>query len=198
MTRTAWWIDLAVLSRVRISVLLVALPLVCLAGSAANALPSPQRHSGRGGAANLGVGVSLGDPMGASVKYFMSANHALQWHFAWLPLHHGAGGISMDYLFHPVTIASSAVVDLVPYFGGGFGFALWAHGRHYRRYYPEYEDDVHFGLMLRMLGGLALHWKRVPLDTVLEAGWTPFLLETRPNRFGGAHGDVSFKIRYYF
>jgi hypothetical protein len=52
--------------------------------------------------------------------------------------------------------------------------------------------------MLRVLVGLALHWQKVPLDTVLEGGWTPYVIETNPTEFGGAYADISLRIRYYF
>ena len=49
--------------------------------------------------------------------------------------------------------------------------------------------------------GLAFHWKKVPLDTVLEGAWSPFLPEIVGGHgayVGLDHGDVSFKVRYYF
>lgn len=151
---------------------------------------SPPRRSGRGG--NFGAGISLGDPTGASLKLFLNSHLALQWHVAWLPAHHGSGGATMDVLWHPATLASGPALDLVPYIGGGFGFGLWSHD------HPRREGDVRFGFMLRFVAGLALHWRPAPLDTVFEAGWTPYVIETNPADFGPGHGDISVKVRYYF
>jgi hypothetical protein len=173
-----------------VSGLAALLMTVLLAEPNANAVPSPAARAHSGG--NFGLGVSLVDPLGLSAKLFLTPNHALQWHVAWLPFHHRGGGISMDYLFHPVTLASGRYLNLVPYFGAGLGFAFWDHDRRSNHY------DGRVGLYLRLLGGLAIHWKKVPLDTVLETGWTPFLIEEGPDDFGPAYWDLSIKVRYYF
>ena len=172
--------------------LLAATLLALVLGTTASpafALPSPRQRANTGG--NFGIGLSLVDPLGLSAKLFLSPNHALQFHLAWMPFHHHGGGLTMDYLWHPATIASGREVALVPYIGIGFGFAVWDRDR--RDTY-----DARVGLMLRLLGGLALHWKRVPIDTVLETGWTPFLIESNPADFAPEHWDLSIKIRYYF
>lgn len=167
--------------------------LTCCFALNAQALPSPAKQMSSHGGGDFGMGISLGDPMGVSAKLFMHPNHALQWHFAWLPLHHGAGGVSMDYLFHPATIASAPrILDLIPYLGVGFGFSLWGHGNN-KNY-----DGVSLGIMLRTLVGMAIHWKKIPLDTVFEGGWTPYIVETNPSGFSAGHGDISVKVRYYF
>ena len=98
----------------------------------------------------------------------------------------------MEYLWHPVTLASSRVLNLVPYFGGGAGIGLWSQGN---RNQPS---EFRFGIVLKILAGLAIHWKKVPLDTVLEMGWSPFLFKINPAEFGAGHGDVSIKVRYFF
>src|SRR5690606_38357331 len=84
----------------------------------AEAAPTPgNKIRGRGG--NFGIGLSLGDPMGASMKYFMAANHAIQGDIGWAPLHHGHGRLGFDYLWHPGTFVSNSTIDLVPYLGLG-------------------------------------------------------------------------------
>jgi hypothetical protein len=185
---------------------LTAALLLAIASAPAQAAPttagrvrlpanSPDRRTGIGG--------SLGDPMGLSLKHFFSTRHALQADFAWLPLHHGAGGISLDYLFHSRVIGSNPDVDAVGYIGGGLGFGLW--GRHTVAGYdgPHVgrglaDKPVHFGLMLRApVIGLAFHWVRVPLDTCLEGAWSPFVLEVANARFGPAHISIAIKLRYY-
>ncbi|MBC8069610.1 MAG: hypothetical protein IAG13_14830 [Deltaproteobacteria bacterium] len=146
----------------------------------------------------------MGDPMGLSLKHFFTTRHALQADFAWLPLHHGAGGISIDYLFHSRVIGSNPDVDAVGYIGGGLGVGLW--GRNTVAGYdgPHVggglaDAPVHVGLMLRApVLGLAFHWVRVPLDTCLEGAWSPFVLEAAKARFGPAHVSIAIKLRYYF
>ncbi|MBW2734126.1 MAG: hypothetical protein JRH20_17190 [Deltaproteobacteria bacterium] len=150
-----------------------------------SAQPSPSRRVS-GGGGNFGLGVTLAGPTGISAKLFLAPQHALQFQLAWLPFYHHGMAFTFDYLWHPATLVTSSVLNLVPYVGPGLGIAFW--------------DDRHgteSGLMLRILGGLAIHWRKVPLDTVLELGWTPFLVFDN-NDFGPAHWDVSIKVRYYF
>lgn len=164
----------------------------------AEAAPTPgNKIRGRGG--NFGIGLSLGDPMGASMKYFMAANHAIQGDIGWAPLHHGHGRLGFDYLWHPGTFVSNSTIDLVPYLGLGIGMAFWA-GHYYHGYYHgRYRDDYYYrgggvAMLLRApILGIGIHWKKAPLDTMFEGSWSPYIvLPHLP------HGDFSFKIRYYF
>ncbi|MEM6989903.1 MAG: hypothetical protein AAF721_05385 [Myxococcota bacterium] len=170
--------------------------------SPASAAPTPSGSiKGKGG--NLGFGVSLGDPMGASMKYFMHPNHAIQADFGWAPLHHGNGRLGADYLWHPGTFVSNSTMDFIPYLGVGVGMMFWArrycgryyyHGGGYR--YDTYRNCGGGGAAMFIRApvlGLGFHWKGAPLDTMLEGSWSPYIV--LPDL---AHGDVSFKIRYYF
>ena len=165
-----------------------------IAGTA-DAAPTPgQKIKGRGG--NIGVGVSLGDPMGGSAKFFLHPNHALQLDLGWAPLHHGHGRLGLDYLWHPGTFVSNGVMDFLPYLGIGLGLAFWAsHHHHWGGHHgSHYAGHGGAAMMLRVpILGLGFHWKKVPLDTMLEGSWAPYLV--LPDL---AHGDVSFKVRYYF
>ncbi len=142
--------------------------------------------------------------MGLSLKHFFSTRHAIQADIAWLPLHHGAGGVSLEYLWHSRVVGDNPDVDAVLYIGGGIGAGLWGRstlagydGPHYGGAFAD--RPVHFGLMLRVPTlGLAFHWIRVPLDTCLEGAWAPFIVEARDARFGPAHVGVALKARYYF
>ncbi|MBL4683172.1 MAG: hypothetical protein JKY37_01170 [Nannocystaceae bacterium] len=180
----------------------VALVTVTAIATPAAAAPTPKgKIKGKGG--NLGVGFSLGDPMGASLKYFMHPNHAIQADFGWAPLHHGNGRIGADYLWHPGTFASNSTFDFLPYIGVGVGMMFWArrycgryyyHGRGYR--YDGNRECGNGGAAMFIRApvlGLGFHWKGAPLDTMLEGSWSPYLV--LPDL---AHGDVSFKFRYYF
>ena len=187
-------------SKLRLGIGVLAASLVSLPAEAA---PTPgNKLSGKGG--NVGVGVSLGDPMGGTVKWFMRPNHALQFDLGWAPLHHGNGRLGGDYLWHPGTFVSNSTLDFLPYLGFGLGMMFWARhygaycrGRHGRDY--RYCEDGRRGgggvaMFLRApVLGLGFHWKKAPLDTMLEGSWAPYLI--LPDL---AHGDVSFKLRYYF
>ena len=185
--------------QIRNAALMVAVSsLAVAAASPALAAPTPnQEIRGRGG--RVGVGVSLGDPMGGSVKVFLKPNHALQFDLGWAPLHHGDGRVGADYLWHPATLASNSTLDLVPYIGLGVGMGFWARrgrtfcrGSHRRGYCDGSGGGV--AMLLRApIVGLGIHWKGAPLDTMLEGSWAPYIV--LPDL---AHGDVSFKLRYYF
>lgn len=155
--------------------------------SEASAAPSPgTRLASRGG--NTGVGLSLGDPMGLSIKHFFHPSHALQFHLAWLPLHLGDGGVLVDYLWTPGVFVSNSTLDFMPYIGIGVGVGF---------------DDNQAGLIVKPPLGLAFHWKDVPLDTVLEGTWSPYMIygpcsRDRDACFVAAAGDISIKVRYYF
>lgn len=170
--------------------------------SLAMAAPTPSKQiKGKGG--NFGLGFSLGDPMGASIKYFMAANHAIQADLGWAPLHHGNGRLGADYLWHPATFVSNSTMDFLPYLGVGVGMMFWAarycgayyyHGGRYR--YDNYHRCGSGGVAMFIRApvlGLGFHWKGAPLDTMLEGSWSPYIV--LPDL---AHGDVSFKLRYYF
>ncbi len=154
--------------------------------SEAEAAPSPgNRIAGRGG--NTGVGLSLGDPMGLSVKHFFHPAHALQFHVAWLPLHLFDGGVGVDYLWTPGVFVSNSTLDFMPYVGLGVALGF---------------DANQAGLIVKPPIGLAIHWKEVPLDTVLEGTWSPYVIYGPCGRsnacFVARAGDISVKVRYYF
>lgn len=173
-----------------------AMGLGCLTTHAeAEAAPTPgNKIRGRGG--NFGAGFSLGDPMGGSIKYFMAPNHALQGDIGWAPLHHGHGRFGFDYLWHPGTFVSNSTLDFLPYLGFGIGMMFWA-GRYYYGHRRDRYDRYNSGGVAMFLRapvlGLGFHWKKAPLDTMFEGSWSPYIIY--PDL---AHGDFSFKIRYYF
>jgi len=167
----------------------------------AQAAPSPsQQVSGKGG--DTGVGMTLGSPLGFSLKHFMGAPHALQWNVSWGILHHGNFRTDLSYLWHPATIAKSSVVDLVPYLGFGMGFGIWSWGRGWGYHGHRHHDGrtTAVGILFRVPAlGLALHWQKVPLDTVIEGAWSPMIeIWEGGAGFGANHGDIFLGTRYYF
>lgn len=164
----------------------------------------------------VGLGGGLGDPTGPSLKLFLAPQHALQFDFGWAPMHHGNGILHANYLFHFPTFVSNSVMDFGMYIGAGIGMAFWSgygywgyhNGGYYGRgrdcYDPPGPDDYrcdyygrngHGGaaMILRAPVGIFFHWMKVPLDTVIEGGWSPYVIY--PDLF---HGDFSVKLRYYF
>lgn len=157
--------------------------------SEAEAAPSPSKTIGGGGGSrggNTGIGLSLGDPMGLSIKHFMSNNHAIQFHLAWLPLHHWGGAVEFAYLWHPFAFTRTPDFDLVFYVGIEIGILFGVNYVGLEAYPPV---------------GFGFHFKKAPIDLMLEGMWSPVWI------YGGrgwgpdiqlAAGDVSVKFRYYF
>jgi hypothetical protein len=142
----------------------------------------------------IGIGASLGDPMGLSIKWFVRAQHALSWHLAWGLLHHGDGLVQMDYAWHTKPIGSSDIVDAHFYIGGGIGVGFWAKPGPRGIQTHERPSRAGAGMIVRApVLGLAYHWYKVPLDTSLEISYSPYLV--LPDWL---HGDASIKVRYFF
>jgi hypothetical protein len=176
---------------------------------------SEDASAARKGGRRVGIGGGLGDPTGPSLKLFLAPKHALQFDFGWAPMHHGGGILTANYLFHFPTFVSNSVMDFGMYIGAGLGLAFWAShgygrwGYHNNGYYGDrgrdcydppgpdnYRCDYRHGgaaMVVRAPVGIFFHWMKVPLDTVIEGGWSPFVIY--PDL---AHGDFSVKVRYYF
>jgi len=157
-------------------------------GNWAKAAPTPKPLvPSTGGRA--GVGASVVDPFGFTLKFFLNPNNALQGDFGWAPLHHGHGRVGADYLWHPGTLAVNSTAALVGYLGIGSALAFWGprgdfHGR----------GQIRAGLLFRLpILGLAVHWSDIPLDTCFEGSWSPYLAPVDVR-----HGDFSIKARWYF
>lgn len=140
--------------------------------------------------------------MGLSFKGFLAPNHAIQADLGWAPLHHGDGRLGFDYLWHPGVFASGPVAEFLPYLGLGVGVMFWGDRcyyddddyRHHRRHHRGRCSDGGAAMFLRApVLGLGVHWKKAPLDTMFEGSWAPYIIY--PDL---AHGDFSFKLRYYF
>jgi hypothetical protein len=179
-------------------------------------LPSPTAQA-KNPNIRFGLGGGLGDPMGPSMKLFLHPQHALQFDLGWAPMHHGNGITHFNYLFHFKPFVKNSVLDFGMYLGAGIGMAFWAAPRRNCYYYNDpnrppdrrncdyydYYYDRHYynynngrggvAMIIRPPVGLFIHWQDVPIDTVMEAGWSPYVIHWDP-----WHGDFSVKVRYYF
>jgi hypothetical protein len=164
--------------------------LISTSAKAGDLLEPKFGRNGKG----LGVGVSVGDPTGLSLKYFLHPRHALSWHVAWGVLHHGDGIVSMDYHWHSPSIGRSPIVKAHVYVGAGVGVGFWARRGPDKLQGHERTRTSGAALLLRAPAvGLAYHWTRVPLDTSLELAWAPYVV--MPDL---RHLDASLKVRYFF
>jgi hypothetical protein len=164
----------------------------------------------------VGLGGGLGDPTGPSLKVFFHPQHALQVDMGWAPLHHGHGILHANYLFHFKPFIENSVFDFGMYLGVGAGMTVWTHRRYGYGYKHggvygkgnckkggcdncnDNNNDCFYraagvGMNVRAPVGVFFHFAEIPIDTVLEGGWSPYVFY--PDLF---HGDFSAKVRYYF
>jgi len=172
-----------------------ALALAALT-STAEARPRPNGHlSGRSFQANktFGLGLELGEPTGLTGKYFLSADRALDFGIGDIYNYADRYGLHIyaDYLFHPVSLASTESFELPFYVGLGGRF--WD----FQDRGPAVHDDA-FAFGFRVPLGVALDFNNVPLDVFFQI--VPTL-----DIFSGynAHDvyldvDVSLGVRYWF
>lgn len=185
----------------------------CLALTTA-ALPQEAEAKPMRGSRRVGLGGGIGDPFGPSLKIFLHPLHALQFDLGWAPLHHGEGITHINYFFHIPPFVSNDVMDFGLYLGGGIGVAFWGRrchnvdgpdpdphpdDRYCRRGYwghygYRYYDNGGAALIIRAPIGAYFHWQSVPVDTVIESGWSPYLAPF----WDPPHVDFSIKARYYF
>jgi hypothetical protein len=177
-------------------ILLATLGLALFTATAADARPRPGGHlGGRRFEANktFGLGLELGEPTGIVGKYFFSADHAIDFGVGDIYNYSSRYGLHIyaDYLFHPVTLATTEDFELPFYIGVGGRF--W-----------DFEDrstnprDTAFAVGVRVPVGIAMDFNTVPLDIFLQV--VPVL-----DFYSGyaAHSvyldfDVSLGIRYWF
>ncbi|HSR96540.1 MAG TPA: DUF3996 domain-containing protein [Kofleriaceae bacterium] len=165
-------------------------------GATAEARPRPGGQiGGRRFDANktFGLGLELGAPTGINGKYFLSSDRALDFGVGDIYSYRNRFGLHIyaDYLFHPVSLASTPDFELPLYVGIGGRF--W-----------DFEDrsgdinDSAFALGLRVPVGLSLDFNNVPLDLFVQ------LIPIFDLYFNyGAHGaavdiNASIGIRYWF
>jgi hypothetical protein len=169
---------------------LVSVVLALGLGSADLADARPRPRAGKSFEANktFGLGLMLGAPSGLSGKYFLSSDNALDFGVGAIGYYRGRSGLHLhlDYLWHPVSLASVPEFELPLYFGIG--------GRFF-----DFDDDGDTGAAfgLRAPLGIAFDFTNVPLDVFFE-------LALVIDFFSGYRDDVgadingAIGIRYYF
>jgi hypothetical protein len=170
---------------------------LALMATPAEARPRPDGHiSGTAFEANktFGLGIELGAPFGLTGKYFLSANRALDFGIGDIYNYFDRAGLHIygDYLFHPVSLASTADFELPLYIGIGGRF--WDFDN--TRGDGTVNNASAFGVRVPI--GVTFDFNRLPLDAFIQL--VPVL-----DFFSGydAHSvyldiDFSVGIRYWF
>jgi hypothetical protein len=168
--------------------------------SSADARPRPRGFSGKKFEANktFGLGLELGAPTGITGKYFVAPSGALDFGLGAVYGHYyGDDGLHlyMDYLWHPLVLASPEPFELPFYIGVG--------GRFWTFDYCRANNDCGvdgsvFGIRVPI--GLDFDFNNVPLDVFVQL--TPTLDFYRGYRYRDhdvwLDFDFSVGIRYWF
>jgi len=133
----------------------------------------------------------LGAPAGLTGKYYLSANTALDFGVGeyYRYRYHDAFHVFIDFLWHPVVLASTRPFELPLYIG--VGARLLQH----RRYKDEYGSDAHLGV--RVPFGLLMDFNRVPFDIFVEFAFSfDFIVDHNRHDYEDFSGAIG--ARYYF
>ena len=156
----------------------------------ADARPRPSRSKKFSANKTFGLGIMLGAPTGLSGKYFIGQDTAIDFGVGVIRYYRHRRSnlhIHADFLWHPVSIASTEPFELPLYFG--VGARVW-----------DFDDDNDrdgFGLGVRVPVGIAFDFNNVPIDIFLQLVPSLNFYSDYRDDFGFWF-DFSFGIRYFF
>ena len=170
--------------------LLVVLALAICGASADPVDARPRVARGRSFEANktFGLGVMLGAPTGLSGKYYLGADTALDFGVGFMRYYRGRDGIHLhlDYLWHPVSLASVPAFELPVYFGIGGRFFDF-----------DDDNDEAYAFGVRAPLGIAFDFNRAPLDLFFELALVlDFFTGYREDVGADVNGAIG--LRFYF
>jgi len=185
------------------TILSAAVALAALGATTPDVVEARPRPAGRQSSfeANkkFGLGLELGDVSGLTGKYFLSPSSALDFgvgafgYRTWRNRYAGAGGglhLYLDYLYHPLSLASTEPFELPLYFG--IGGRLWSYD-----YDFDGRNDRDFALGLRAPLGIAFDFNNVPIDIFVQFAFTFDVVHRYYDDFYfGA--EFSVGLRYFF
>src|SRR5262245_52091078 len=163
-----------------------------------------RRERGGGGGSGFtsdktfGLALELGEPTGLNGKYFLSDTGALDFGVGWIYRHYYYGDgmhIYTDYLWHPVSLASTQSFELPFYIGVGARF--WDFSYCDRNFC--YDGNA---LGIRVPVGISFDFNNAPLDIfiqlvpVLDFLGGDYYMQYRDREHFGI--DLSAGIRYWF
>ena len=176
-----------------LATLAVVLCLATIDPDAAEARPRPRPGKSFEANKTFGLGLEFGAPFGLTGKYFLSQDRALQFGLGTIYHWRERDGLHvyLDYLFHPVVLASNPTFELPLYFG--FGGRIWDIDDYGRR---DLNQSLAIGL--RVPVGIAFDFNNTPLDIFLQLAFT--LDFYTGDYYRDVYGDVngSVGIRYWF
>src|SRR5438128_9345828 len=162
--------------------LIVATTLLALLGSTSRAAEESMKAVSRADEAldhRFGAGLILGEPIGVSLKYWLSEKTAIDGALAWSFRNEDNFEFHTDFLFHEFDWVPVSSGKLLFYFGGGLRVKL------------QDNDDDRFGI--RGPVGVSYLFDEVPVDIFVEVG--P-VIDFTPRTRGGVTGGIG--ARYWF
>jgi len=147
----------------------------------------------------FGLGLELGEPTGLNGKYFFSDKAAFDFGVGWIYRHYYYGNglhIYGDFLYHPVSLASSEAFELPLYIGVGLRF--WDFD------YCDMNDCNYDGsaLGIRIPFGISFDFNTAPLDIFIQlVPVIDFLYGNYYDRYRDRNHfgiDLSVGIRFWF
>jgi hypothetical protein len=183
----------------------VALAIAFVA-STAEARPRPRFHRRSNFEANktFGLGLMLGAPTGLTGKYFVGRSTAIDFGLGTIYDYRDRRGFHIhgDFLWHPVSLASTRAFELPFYIGVG---ARFLDGERCYVYRPDGRCDYYYhsysAFGVRVPLGLSLDFNNVPLDVFFEVvPVLDFLTSRDPVYDSAVYFDVdgAIGVRYYF
>lgn len=174
--------------------------LACVVAATVSTLPARDaaaRPRPAGRASNFtanktfGLGLMIGAPSGLSGKYYLGPSTALDFGVGVIRYYRDRRSnlhVHADFLWHPVSLASTRPFELPLYLG--IGARVW-----------DFDDrdlnDDGFGLGVRAPIGIAMDFNNVPLDVFFELALVVDVFFNYGDHYGG---DINgaLGVRYYF
>jgi hypothetical protein len=133
----------------------------------------------------FGLGIIIGSPTGLSGKLYLNRTNAIDFAVGAAFLDSRGLHAHVDYLWHPVMIASDEAFYLPLYLGLGVRILDHDHGRD--------DDDTHLGIRAPL--GILFDFKRVPIDVFAEIALIIDIVDEHDDLLDL---NAGIGIRYYF
>ena len=124
----------------------------------------------------FGVGLLLGQPIGATAKVFLAPTHALQFGLGYDLVMLDAAIVSVDYVWRPTAIFGNSLFEFTWHVGGGASLGVWPVGSEFD---CRDADPLTEGMQaqcrtawvqpgVRLPLGLEMSFREVPLELFVE------------------------------
>jgi hypothetical protein len=134
----------------------------------------------------FGLGIIVGSPTGLCGKLYLNQRNAIDFAVGASFLDNRGLHAHVDYLWHPVMLATDEAFSLPLYVGIGARILDHDHG-------GRDDDDVHLGA--RVPVGILFDFKRVPIDVFIEIALVVDIIQDHDDLIDL---NAGIGVRYYF